>query len=237
MDRKSADSSSLVARELLCHASVLRRATSNSPSLLTCGLLASTLYIAMTIAVPMWWPTYSSFSQTISELSAIGAPTRVLWVPLGMVYTVLVVAFGVGVRRAANGRRPLRLAGGLFILSGLMGLAWVPMHQREVLASGGATLTDTLHLVWAAIAVVLMMAEMGLAAAALGTRFRWYTIATMAVLLTFGALTFHGAPGVGANLPTPWLGVWERVNVLGFMVWQAVVAVTVMSAERRVAPR
>jgi hypothetical protein len=48
------------------------------------------------------------------------------------------------------------------------------------------------------------------------------------VLFFFGVLTFRGAPDVGANLPTPWLGVWERINVLGFMVWQAVLAIVLM---------
>ena len=45
---------------------------------------------------------YSFASQTIGELSAIGAPTRQLWVPLGIVYTLLVAAFGF-----AGGRRIL----------------------------------------------------------------------------------------------------------------------------------
>src|SRR5262249_33626355 len=31
-----------------------------------------------------------------------------------------------------------------------------------------------------------------------------------------------------ANLSTPWLGVWERINVLGFVVWQAVLAVALL---------
>jgi hypothetical protein len=39
---------------------------------------------------------YSPISQTVSELSAIGAPTRLLWMLLGSVYDVLVVASGLG---------------------------------------------------------------------------------------------------------------------------------------------
>ena len=45
-------------------------------TLLACGFVASLLYIAMNIVVPMWWPEYSSFSQTISELSSIDALTH-----------------------------------------------------------------------------------------------------------------------------------------------------------------
>ena len=200
-------------------------------TLLACGVASSLLYLAMNIFVPMRWDAYSSFSQTISELSAIDSPTRPLWVPLGVAYTLLVAAFGAGVWKSAYRNHPLRVVGGLFVASGLIGLGWLPMHQRAVLAAGGATLTDTMHIVWSAVTVALMMFEMGFAAAAFGGRFRRYSIATMVVLFVFGALTFRSAPGVAANLPTPWLGVWERINVLGFMLWQAALAVTLLRSD------
>src|SRR6476620_1057716 len=150
-------------------------------TLLACGLASSLLYIAMNVLVPMQWHAYSSFSQTISELSAIDAPTRPVWVPLGIAYTLLVAAFGVGVWKSTYRNRPLRIVGGLLVVSGLIGLGWLPMHQRAVLAAGGATLSDTMHIVWAAVTVFLMMVEMGFAAAAFGRRFGVYTIATMVV--------------------------------------------------------
>ena len=62
-------------------------------ALLVCGILSSLLYVAMNVFVAMQWEGYSSVSQTVSELSAIGAPTRSLWVLPGAVYTVLVTAF------------------------------------------------------------------------------------------------------------------------------------------------
>jgi hypothetical protein len=77
-----------------------------------------------------------------------------------------------------------------------------------------------------------MMFEMGFAAAAFDKQFRRYSIATMVILFVFGALTFRSAPGVAANLPTPWLGVWERINVLGFMLWQGVLAIALLRRER-----
>jgi len=55
--------------------------------LLICGILSSLLYIAMNIFVAMLRANYSSASQTVSELSAIDAPTRSQWVSLSIVYT------------------------------------------------------------------------------------------------------------------------------------------------------
>lgn len=43
-------------------------------ALLVCGIVSSLLYLAMNVFVAMQWEGYSSASQTISELSAIGAP-------------------------------------------------------------------------------------------------------------------------------------------------------------------
>ena len=45
-------------------------------TLLVSGIVSSLLYVAMNIFVAMQWEGYSSASQTVSELSAIGAPTR-----------------------------------------------------------------------------------------------------------------------------------------------------------------
>lgn len=191
-------------------------------------MAAAILYAGMVTFIPALWPGYSSFSQTISELSAVGAPTRAVWVITGTLWAVLSILFADSIRGAAHHDARLRMVGNLALVSALLGLAWPPMHSRAVLAAGGGTLSDSLHLVWSAVTVLLMFGQMGFAAAALGARFRLYSIATAIGLLVFGVLTFEGAPGVAANLPTPWLGVWERLNVLGFMLWQAVLAVTLM---------
>lgn len=204
------------------HCRMLRKA------LLVCGVLSSLLYIAMNIVVPMYWEGYSSTSQTVSELSAIGAPTRPLWFPLGVAYTLLVAAFGLGVRSSAGRNRPLRIAGGLLVAYGLIGLAWPPMHLREVLAAGGGTLTDTIHIVFAMVTVLLMMLAMGVGSGAFGKRFRRYSIATIVILLACGALTSVEAPQLQANLPTPWMGVWERINIAVFLLWVIVLATALL---------
>jgi len=105
---------------------------------------------------------------------------------------------------------------------------FAPMHLRETLAAGGGTLSDTMHLVLAGASVLLMLLAIGAAAAAFGTRFRVYSLATLAILAACGALTFLDAPGVAANLPTPWIGVWERINLGVFLLWVVVLATTLL---------
>ena len=203
--------------------------------LLVCGILSSLFYIAMSVFVPMLYAGYSSVSRTVSELSAIGAPTRRLWVLLGLAYSLLVTAFGWGVWRSARSNRPLRVAGGLMVAYGVINLAWplAPMHLR----GAGFTLTDALHIVFTMVTVVLMLLAMRFGAEAFGKRFRFYSITTMVVLVLFGALTAREGHRISANLPTPWVGVWERINIGVFLLWVVVLAITLLRARDAAAAR
>jgi len=196
-------------------------------ALLGCGILSSLLYVAMTVVVARQWPEYSSFSQTISELSAIDAPTRSAWALPAAFYTALVTVFGWGVVKSSSGSRLLRVAGVLILVYGAFGVLWplAPMHQRHVLAAGGGTTSDTMHLVLAGLTVTLMLVAMSLGAAALGPRFRVYSIVSLAVLAVCGALTFLDSPRLARNEATPWMGVWERINIGVFLLWVAALAI------------
>ena len=201
---------------------------------LFCGILSSLLYIVMNIFVPMSFPGYESASQTVSELSAIGSPTRTLWVSLGTAYTLLIMVFGLGVRQSAKQNKKLKIAGGLIFVYGIVSLVWpfAPMHQREILARDGESLTDKIHLVLAMVTVLLMMASMAFAAAAFEKKFLLYSIATIIILLVFGALTGWDAGRVKSNLPTPWVGIWERINIGIFLLWIIVLSITVLRQQK-----
>lgn len=198
--------------------------------LLACGIASALLYTVMLVIVPMFWEAYSSASHSVSELSAIGAPTRTLWVSLGVAWTALYSMFGIGVWLSAT-NRALRIVGGLIVVAAIVGAFWPPMHERAVLAAGGGTLTDTLHLVWTALNGVLTLLVMGFGASAFGRRFRLFSIAVMMVLVAAGGLTSVDAPRLDANLPTPWMGIWERVNIGAWLLW--VMALAVMLLARR----
>ena len=90
------------------------------------------------------------------------------------------------------------------------------------------TLTDTMHIVLAIVTVLLMLLAIGFGTAAFGKRFRLYSILTIVILCAFGALTFRDAPRITANLPTPWIGLWERINIGVFLLWVAVLAIALL---------
>ena len=76
-------------------------------ALLVCGVLSSLLYIGADVVAATLHGDYHSFtSQAISELTAVGAPTKPLVDPLFIIYDVLLMAFGVAVWRSPGGSVP-----------------------------------------------------------------------------------------------------------------------------------
>jgi hypothetical protein len=205
-------------------------------ALFVCGILTSLLYVATLVLGPMRWEGYSSMSQTISELYAIDAPSRSLLLPIGIAYDVLLIAFGIGVWGAAGPKRGLRVTAAMLVVIGAIGLWWPPMHLRGAEKS----LTDTLHIVWAGVVVVATLLAIGFAATAFGKWFRLYSIATIVILFVSGGLTGLYGPRIGANLPTPWAGLTERINLAGYLLWVIVLAIELLrvpqSASKVIAP-
>ena len=152
-----------------------------------------------------------------------GAVSPALLARDGTTYGALMIAFGWIVWKSAP-RRSLRIAGALLLIQAVFGFFWPPMHQRAVLAGGGGTLTDTLHIVWTIVTSVFFMGALGFGAAGFGKRFRLYSLATMVIVFACGAWTGTYAPGIQVNLPTPGAGVWERINTNVFMLWIVVLA-------------
>ena len=192
--------------------------------LLLCGILSSVWYILINIYVPTQYEGYSMASLTVSELSAIGAPTRKLWVLLVMFYPVLFAAFGLGVLQSANKNRYLRIVGWLIVFYSVFNFYWPPMHMRGYEPS----LTDALHISWAGVTVLLMIVMMGFGAVAFGIGFRIYTIIAIALHILFGVLTGIESPNIPLNGPTPTIGIWERINIAIFMIWVIVLAIKLL---------
>jgi hypothetical protein len=191
---------------------------------LACGIVSSLLYVVTTILGAMAWPGYSTFSQSVSELMAFDAPSAALVFPLFFTYSILIYAFGVGVWMSAGQKRALRMVAILIVVKEVLGLAGLlvgRMHMRGI----EPTWTDYMHLIITGVGVLLcMFPAMGFAAAEFGKTFRFYTFGTMLIFLVFGFLAGSQGAAVPANLPTPWLGFYERINIFGYLLWVVILA-------------
>ena len=204
--------------------------------LLICGILASLLYVATDILAGMLWEGYSFSSQAISELSAIGAPTRPLVVTLGIIYDVLLIAFGLCVWVIAGGQRrrgALRLVGGMLVGIGVIGFVWAPLFPMH-LRGAEMTFTDTMHWAIAGVVVLLILVMIALGAIAYRRWFRLYSIGTLVTLLVVGMWSiFVGGAQIAAEQPTPFFGLMERITVYGYLAWVEVLAIVLLREGNR----
>jgi len=198
-------------------------------TLLLCGALSSLLYVGIDLLGASSWEGYSYSSQTISEMTAIDAPTRNLLTPLYVVYTFLLIAFGAGVRASAGPIKTRRVAGTLLAAVGFVGFIqpFFPMHMRGAEPS----FTDTGHIVLGGVNVLFLLLAIGFGASEFGSRFRLYSAATIATMLLFGAWTAFLAPAIPENLPTPFIGIVERTLFAAFLLWIAVLSLALLRSD------
>lgn len=196
--------------------------------LLVLGALSALFYIVSDVVASMRYDGYSYVDQAFSELLALGSPVRTLMLSLAAIYNALVLTGAVGLWLAAEGKRSLRIAAALVFVFGLASLVgpYVPMHTRGT----GTSLTDTLHMVDTVAMVFSAILAMAFGAAALGKRFRAYSITTIVALLGFGYWSALQVPAIEAGAATPWLGVIERLNVYPLVAWMSVFALVVLRA-------
>jgi hypothetical protein len=199
--------------------------------LLGCGVLSSALYVGAEVYAWSRYPGYSPIAQGFSELLAEGAPTRPFLVAVaGAPYNLLVAALGVGVWLSPGSRRLSRLTGGLLLLYALvsyLGGTVFQMDPREVEGSARTMVHE-----WATAVMVLFMLLSMVAGAFLhGPRFRFYSLGTLLTVVVFAGLTFQQVAQLAAHRPAPWLGAIERVNIYAWMLWVAVLAISLMRSQ------
>jgi hypothetical protein len=88
--------------------------------------------------------------------------------------------------------------------------------------------TDVQHIVLTAAIVLFTLLAMGFGAFAFGTRFRVYSVATLALVIICGALAGASGAKLAAGEPTPGFGILERINIYASLLWFAVLAVTLL---------
>ncbi|GAA0815740.1 DUF998 domain-containing protein [Spirilliplanes yamanashiensis] len=199
-------------------------------ALLACGIVSSLLYAVANDALAVArYPGYDPVSQVVSELTTTGTPTRAPLLVVGLVWAVLLGAFGAGVWRAARGRRGLRVTAGLLMGYAAVQPLWIPfpMSPRgEIPTAAGPA--GAVHVALAAATVAIMFTAMGFGAAALGRRFRRFTAGAAVAALVSGAYTFATVPRFQAGDPTPWAGLAERVTIAAWLLWIAVLGATLL---------
>jgi hypothetical protein len=141
-----------------------------------------------------------------------------------LVHGLLLVAFGIGIWQWTD-RKSLRWLGLLLTLAGVIGL---PTHTVFAMSSRWMTagFNDTMHAILSLGFGLVVFMAVALSAVAYSGWFRLYAIATIPILVGFGAASSVAIQGIEQNF-TPWAGGFERINAYSYFAWLVVLAVTV----------
>jgi hypothetical membrane protein len=190
--------------------------------LLGCGIASSLLYAVTEISAGMRWEGYDWTARMLSDLLAVSAPTRGFIVPPMIAYNVLVLAFGAGVWLCRR-NRATAVAGVLVVvyaLVSMLGLMVFPLDYRVQGSGAGMHMAATFAL------IVLMFLFIASAAAGSGLAFRLYSMVTVLAIVAGASLAGMQIPRIEAGLPTPGLGVFERLDIYAMLAWVVAYALT-----------
>ena len=188
--------------------------------LLTCGILAALLSLGTDLLAGILIKGYSFSVQSMSELGAAGSPTRPVVIALTLLTSVLMIAFGVGVWRAAGPAVLPRIVAGLIMgnaLAGLIATLFFPNRfgVRPEFGTPGVLLMF--------LSVLCFVLAMVFGAVAFGGWMRILSIAIPAGYILLAVLRFATAASSAAGT-AGLIGVQERTMAYSFLAWVAALA-------------
>jgi hypothetical protein len=197
-------------------------------ALLLCGLLSPLLRVTTDIIAGKLWKDYNFVSRSISDLSAIGAPTRSLVVPLEITSLVFSIVFAIGVWSFARDNTLLRITAVMLLASGVFSLigTFFPVH----LAEGITTSANKTNTVIIGMSVLFLVLAMVFGAAAFKGWFRIFSIGLFVVFLVEDVWATWGRPFSLGGARGPLVGIQERTMLWGYLLWMAVLAVKLLRA-------
>jgi hypothetical protein len=212
-----------------CQETITRgwRSRAATKVLLFAGIAAAGLYVIGDLVsgfVYMGSRPYSFRDQWISELTALGSPVRPLMVAVITVHDLLLIAFGIGIWRAAVRSRSLRWVGFGLVATTALGLV---IHPFFPMASRWAFTETPMHGILSVVWSLGISAVVVLAAVAYRGWFRLYSIGTVLAMMGFGIASGIAIRGIEQN-NTPWAGAFERVNAYVLMAWFVLLVVSVL---------
>jgi len=201
------------------------RALTLHKALLICGIISSVLYFITDIIGTMVWTEYSFTSYSVSELNAVGSPSRPVVVPLFAVYDILLIAFSIALWM--YGRISLHITSLSLIIIAVAGRitqTFFPVSIRGAVRPP----EEVMHLVLTALTVICILLTIASGAFAGGKKFRIYSIITIVLVVFGGVLSGTYIDEMDANLPTPGLGIIERINIYSYLIWVVVLSLMLL---------
>ena len=196
--------------------------------LLSCGILASLLYLGVDLWAGKLLNGYSFSAQSMGELGAAGSPTRQLVIVLTLAASTCMIVFGVGVWQTSASTILPRIVAGLIIgnaVAGLIATLFFPNRfgVRPEFATPGvlvmflSVLCFVLAMVFGAVAFHGWMRVLSIAIPVA------YVLLAILRFVTAASSTFGAAVLIGTQ---------ERTMGYSFLAWVTALAIYLLISNR-----
>lgn len=188
------------------------------------GVLSLLSYTAAVVFAPLAYPGYNWMAQAVSDLSASGAPSQMLWQQLASLYDVCGVVSVTLVCVFIQDKLTKTLRVGIYLFAVMNWISSVGYAMFPLSDSGNAgTFQDIMH-IYVVTVLVVLLSIVSLIIIMVGGyrdgRYRSLAIwASIALLLMF-------AGAIGTNIvPREYFGIPERFSVFAAAGFNAVLGV------------
>lgn len=188
------------------------------------GVISLLSYTAAVLFSPIAYPGYNWMGQAVSDLSAVNAPSKMLWNQLASLYGVCGMVSVMMVCVFIQGRLNKLLRVGIYLFAVMNWVSSVGYTMFPVTDSGNAgTFQDVMHIYVVTILVVLLSVAALVVIIIGGCREKKYK--SLAVWAS-AALLLMLAGAIGINVvPLEYFGIPERFSVFAATGFNAVLGV------------
>lgn len=188
------------------------------------GVFAPSLSLAADFLACARWRAYRPMAQSISELTAVGAPSRVLATVVGVARDAALAAFATGMLRSVADARAPRVMGRMVLANALIDASALCVLPRDYTQPSWSRRNTANTLVMA----VGVACSIGAMVAGVATGPRWFRAASAGIPLSYAAATLlvlarRSGPGTAAAT-----GAQERTMAYSYQLWVAALGVALM---------
>jgi hypothetical membrane protein len=187
--------------------------------MLMTGTAGVTVYLFHGILGGILYNGYNHLQQPISDLSAVGAPNRLLIILALIIYSVLMIGFSIALTGWSSKYlgRTVTVGAAIFLGIQILSLAYLafPVNPGRDISS----FQNIMHLVITAVIVPASVASpvvvgIGLLVSGNHVKAGIYSLATGAAVLVFGGIA---VVMFSSGRPLP--GLFERLNIAALLAW------------------
>lgn len=188
------------------------------------GVISLLSYTAAVIFSPLAYPDYNWMAQAVSDLSAVNAPSKMLWNQISSLYGVCGMISIMMVCVFIQGKLNKLLRIGIYMFAVMNWVSSIGYSMFPLSDSGNAgTFQDIMHIYVVTVLVVVLSIASLVVIMIGGYRDKKYK--SLAVWATF-ALLLMFAGAIGTNIvPREYFGIPERFSVFAATGFNAVLGV------------